>query len=301
MDPIYISVILATYNDSAFIKESIESILKQTYPYFELIIVNDGSTDNTLEIVNEFIDDRIIIIDKPNTGLPDSLNVGLAKSRYEWVARMDGDDVAMPTRFERQVKMIKDALSVIGGNCILIDKYNKTIGHTDFSTDHRAICFKMFCGKSQFAHPSTLIRKSSLLEIGGYDTNFRAAQDIDLWYRLSSIGRLVNTSDYILKLRKSNTNISSNRKEEQTRNSIISFAKYSLGILKPITPGSFDKLTKILINHYNLDYYVTNLIGISTLPPLAKKMFIMRYYLWRIRLFLSLFFFKKRIRRDIGS
>ena len=301
MNPIYISVILATYNDSAYIKEAIECILKQTYPYFELIIVNDGSSDNTLEIVNGFIDDRIIVIDKPNTGLPDSLNVGLDKSRYEWVARMDGDDVAMPDRFERQVKLIKEGISVIGGNCVLIDKYNNTIGYTDFSTNHRAICFKMFYGKSQFAHPSTLIRKNSLLEIGGYDTNFRAAQDIDLWYRLSSLGRLVNTSDYILKLRKSNTNISSNRKEEQARNSIIAFAKNSLGILKPITPDSFDKLSMILISHYNIDYYVTNIIRISTLPPLAKKLFIMRYYLWRIRLFLSLFFFKKRIRRDIGS
>ena len=227
--------------------------------------------------------------------------MGLDKSRYEWVARMDGDDVAMPDRFERQVKLIKEGISVIGGNCVLIDKYNNTIGYTDFSTNHRAICFKMFNGKSQFAHPSTLIRKNSLLEIGGYDTNFRAAQDIDLWYRLSSLGRLVNTSDYILKLRKSNTNISSNRKEEQARNSIIAFAKNSLGILKPITPDSFDKLSMILISHYNIDYYVTNIIRISTLPPLAKKLFIMRYYLWRIRLFLSLFFFKKRIRRDIGS
>lgn len=301
MNPIYISVILATYNDSAYIKEAIESILKQTYPYFELIIVNDGSSDNTLEIVNGFIDDRIIVIDKPNTGLPDSLNVGLDKSCYEWVARMDGDDVAMPDRFERQIKLIKDGISVIGGNCVLIDKHNNTIGYTNFSTNHRAICFQMFYGKSQFAHPSTLIRKSSLLGIGGYDTNFRAAQDVDLWYRLSSLGTLVNTSDYILKLRKSNNNISSNRKEEQTRNSILAFAKKSLGILTPMAPGSFENLSNILISHYNVDYYVANLIRISTLPPLAKKMFIMRYYLWRIRLFLSLFFFKKRIRRDIGS
>ena len=146
----------------------------------------------------------------------------------------------------------------------------------------------------------TLIRKNSLLEIGGYDTNFRAAQDIDLWYRLSSLGRLVNTSDYILKLRKSNTNISCNRKEEQTRNSIIAFSKNSLGILKPITPGSFGKLTKILVSHYNIDYYVTNIIRISTLSPLTKKLFILRYYLWRIKLFISLFILRKRIRRDIG-
>lgn len=301
MNPIYISVILATYNDSAYIKESIESILKQTYPYFELIIVNDGSTDNTLEIVNEFIDDRIIVIDKPNTGLPDSLNVGLEKSRYDWVARMDGDDVAMLDRFERQVKMIKDGISVIGGNCVLIDKHNSTIGHTKFSTNHRTICFNMFFGKSQFAHPSTLIRKSSILEIGGYDTNFRAAQDVDLWFRLSSLGRLLNSSDYVLKLRKSNTNISSKRKEEQTRNSIIAFAKKCLGILKPMTSGSFNKLSNILISHYNINYYVANLNRISTLPPLAKKMFILRYYLWRINLFFSLFFLKRRILMDIGS
>lgn len=92
-EPIYLSVVLSTYNDEKYIAEAIQSILEQTYPYFEFIIVNDGSYDRTLEIINSFKNSRIILIDKPNTGLIDSLNIGILSSKYDWIARVDFYDI----------------------------------------------------------------------------------------------------------------------------------------------------------------------------------------------------------------
>ena len=103
-----ISVLLCTYNDEKYIKDAIESILNQTFKKFEFIIVNDGSTDRTLDIIKQYNDERIVLIDKKNTGLTDSLNLGVSIAKTNWIARMDGDDISINNRFENQIKYLKD-------------------------------------------------------------------------------------------------------------------------------------------------------------------------------------------------
>lgn len=136
---IFLSVVLSTYNDEKYIAEAIQSILDQTYPYFEFIIVNDGSTDSTLNIIKSFKDDRIVLIDKPNTGLIDSLNTGVRAAKYDWIARMDGDDIAEPYRFEEQVKAIKRDIVLVSSQCSIIDSDGISIGTTRFLTSRIGI------------------------------------------------------------------------------------------------------------------------------------------------------------------
>src|SRR3954468_5693657 len=105
-----VSVLLAVYNARRYLRQAIDSILAQTFTDFEFIIIDDGSTDDTLAILREYEkrDGRIRLISRPNKGLTTTLNEGLALARGEFLARMDGDDVALPTRFEKQVTYLRD-------------------------------------------------------------------------------------------------------------------------------------------------------------------------------------------------
>lgn len=108
---------MSVYNGEKYLAEAIESILNQTYKNFELIIINDGSKDNSVEIIKNYMkqDNRIVLIDRENKGLPYSLNEGISVAKGEYIARMDADDISLPTRFEKQVDyMQKNELDVCG-------------------------------------------------------------------------------------------------------------------------------------------------------------------------------------------
>lgn len=222
----YLSVVLCTFNDEKFIRSSIDSILNQTYPYFEFIIVNDGSTDRTLNIIKEFKDDRIIIIDKPNTGLADSLNVGCSRAKYKWIARMDADDIALPTRFENQVKYIRNDIGVIGGQYIEISKDNQTNVPQRLPQSTWIIKAYLSLGVSRIIHPSALINKEALNMVNGYDANFVAAQDLDLWLRISRKYKIININEVVLKYRINSNGITYKTPVKQSVNAMIALVKY---------------------------------------------------------------------------
>ena len=242
-NPIYLSVVLSTYNEEKFIAKSIQSILDQTYQFFEFIIVNDGSTDKTSQIIRSFDDHRIIIIDKPNSGLPDSLNMGINAANYEWIVRMDGDDVAEPTRLETQVKYINNHVGVIGGQFISIDEDGYAISGVaskkplSYNRCKRWLLF----GMSPLAHPTVFIRKSILERFGGYDINFSAAQDVELWCRLSPDIEIINIPETVLHYRIHNNNITTKRKNLQRMLTFIGFLKFVLRIRRPLNIEEFSK------------------------------------------------------------
>ncbi|MCM1139119.1 MAG: glycosyltransferase [Ruminococcus flavefaciens] len=163
--------------------EAIESVLKQSYPYFELIIVNDGSTDESEDVVKRYIGDkRIVYIPKSNTGLADSLNVGIKQSKYDWIVRMDGDDICHKDRFKVLVENVSDNLDIIGSNADYFNE-NGFVGTSQMPLSREDIQNNILKGRSAFIHPSVMIRKSLLEKVGGYDANFRRAQDHNLWIR----------------------------------------------------------------------------------------------------------------------
>jgi glycosyltransferase involved in cell wall biosynthesis len=227
MNDIRISFLLCVFNDEPFIEETIESILNQSYNNFELIIVNDGSTDKTIEIINSFDDDRIQLYSKQNSGLADSLNFGLDKCSGEWIARIDGDDICSLDRIEEQVKHISDEVAVIGSFVDIIDENGDAISQlTSLPLEHSDIVNNILNANQSLVHPSVLINKKKLEKVGGYDKRYNVAQDIDIWLRLSKVGNLLNINKKLLSLRKHENNISSKKLYNQTLNAFIARATY---------------------------------------------------------------------------
>lgn len=227
---IFVSIVLSTYNDERYIRQSIQSVLSQTYPYFEFIIINDGSTDNTLSIIKEFDDSRILLFDKENTGLIDSLNTGFKKAKYDWVMRMDGDDICMPNRLQKLVEAINDDYAVIGSECELINDKSEIIGYTWLKYKHKDIVRRLRLQLPNIIHPSSIINKRYFESIGGYDRFIQVAEDYDLWLRLSKLGKLMNVEEKLLKYRIHEKNISSVRRKTQYLNSQIAYYKYKNNI-----------------------------------------------------------------------
>ncbi len=241
-EPIFLSVVLSTYNDEKYIAEAIQSILDQTYPYFEFIIVNDGSTDGTLNIIKSFRDDRIVLIDKPNTGLIDSLNTGVRAAKYDWIARMDGDDIAEPYRFEEQVKVIKKDIVLISSQCSIIDSDGVSIGTTRFLTSKIGITFSKVLEFPLIVHPVVLFKKKVFEAVGGYDKNMYVAEDYDLWCKIFSFGDVYICTKCLLRLRKHGDNISVQKRDEQKINLLIGYIKYLFGINRTLTDTEYQAL-----------------------------------------------------------
>lgn len=288
-EPIYISVVLSTYNEEKYIAKSIQSILDQTYPYFEFIIVNDGSTDSTLQIVKSFTDPRIVVIDKPNSGLPDSLNRGITAAKYDWIARMDGDDIATHDRFERQVSYIKEDSAVIGGQFISINEMGDPIsGKVSNKPLSYAKCRSaLLIGMSPLAHPTVLVKKELLIKYGGYDVNFRAAQDVELWSRLVPFVKIINIPEPILFYRQHTNNITNKRKDLQRKLAFLGFMKYVLKLRRPLTSEEFNRFENVLSNksliQRNDKYYKWSHDGNGH----ARTVKLLMYYMWRLLLILK--------------
>jgi O86/O127-antigen biosynthesis beta-1,3-galactosyltransferase len=178
-----ISVLLAIKNGGAYSKECIESILNQSFRDFELIIIVNSSTDNTLAICQNFAnkDDRIKVFESCISQLNYNLNLGLMHSSGEYLARIDADDVAFPKRFEKQVSELSNH-DVIGSFVTEINEDGLELGLREFPITDKEIRSQIFY-KTTLAHPSIMIKKDILLEVGGYQGGLYA-QDLDLWLRL---------------------------------------------------------------------------------------------------------------------
>ena len=219
-----LSVVMPVYNGEKFLNKAIESILNQSFGEFEFIIINDGSTDNSQKIIESYTDNRIKAIKKQNTGLIDTLNMGISASTGEWIARMDADDISYPTRFEEQLKFIQDDIAVIGSQACLIDEFDNICGETRFDCENDKIRKKLGQYKSNIIHPSVIINKSMINRVGGYDPKMHVAEDYDLWLRISRIGKIINVNKKLIGLRKHTGNISVTKLETSINNGLVSFA-----------------------------------------------------------------------------
>ncbi len=203
-----VSVLMAVYNGEKYLREAVDSILNQTFSDYEFIIVNDGSTDGTSAILENYArrDTRIrLVCNEKNLGLTVSLNKGLKLANGEFVARMDSDDISMPERFEKQVSYLrthKECLAV-GSRIISIDADGDPICREQQGSSHEEIEKMLLRGCGGMAHPAVMFRRETIAALGGYREQFRAAQDVDLWLRLAERGRLANLQECLLKYRRS--------------------------------------------------------------------------------------------------
>lgn len=203
-----ISVIMSVCNGEKFLRETMDSIMKQTFSDFEFIIFDDASSDSTSTIIESYRDRRVVLIKNAyNLGLTINLNRGIEIARGEYIARVDADDICLSQRFEKQVEFLDNNLSiaVAGSNAIIFGDFDRV---TDMPLNHEEIK-SLLLFENCLIHPSVMIRKSTLDNNNlKYDESFKHAQDYDLWVRCSKSVRLANIKEPLIKYRKHGGQIS---------------------------------------------------------------------------------------------
>lgn len=207
-----VTVLMSCYNASRYLSEAVESILAQSYQDYEFIIVNDGSTDGTLEMVRGYAakDSRIRILDKANTGLADSLNAGMRMARGEWIARLDADDVALPDRLAAQMAYVGShpGTVLLGSGFIEIDGTGKALRTYRYPASRQKYMRRIQRTGCFAPHSSCLYHKATVERLGGFNPRFHRSQDADLWFRLSLVGEVAALPQPLVKIRKHGNNIS---------------------------------------------------------------------------------------------
>lgn len=199
-----LSVLLAVRNGERTVAAAIESIRAQTWTDWELIVVNDASTDGTAAVLARFTDPRIHVLrNDVNRGLAASLNLAFRASHGALIARMDADDVALPERFERQFAFLAGHpdVDVLGTAAFLVDGHGRDLGTSTRSETHDAIAASIL-KLNPFIHPSVMMRRHVLEQLGGYDESLLRVQDYDLWLRgLAKRFRYHNLQEPLLRYR----------------------------------------------------------------------------------------------------
>lgn len=206
MEKPLVSVVMPVYNVENYVKESIHSILSQTYINFEFIIINDGSTDNTAIIVDNIQDKRIIFLSHTeNKGNYIRRNEGCQLAQGKYICVMDGDDIAMPERIEKQVEIIEKNSSLLAlGTAFTFS--NGYICQKPCNYDHIKV---MLLFNNMFLHPSLIIKKDVLESVGYYNENYYYSSDYDLVCKIALQGNIINIPDILMKYRLHEKQISS--------------------------------------------------------------------------------------------
>jgi len=201
-----VSVVMATFNESAeIIKKAIDSIISQTFADFELIIIDDSTNPETRLAIDFYLtDSRVRVIrDKKRIGFAKGLNIGFSQAKGQFIARMDGDDIALKNRLELQVNyLIKHPdISVVGGSMYIINEADKIVSSRKYPTS-KWLFRLLSTYRTPLAHPTVMLRQECVDKGFFYDESFFRAEDLELWLRLKKNGfKLANMKDFLLKYR----------------------------------------------------------------------------------------------------
>ena len=200
-----LTVLMTVYNGGSYLRQAVESVLIQSYSDFEFLIVNDSSTDGSLALLRSFQDPRIrIIVNEVNCGQTVSLNIGLQAAKGEYIARIDADDVALPTWLESQMVVVRHSLA----GCAVFSCWVTAINEKglikqllQIPLTHEGMMLRALTA-SPVNHGGCLMKRDIILRYGGYDANFRILADYDLWARLLEGGeRFVSGKDVLMAVR----------------------------------------------------------------------------------------------------
>jgi glycosyltransferase involved in cell wall biosynthesis len=206
-----VSVVMPVWNAERYLAEALDSILVQTHANWELVLVDDGSSDRSLEIAESYArrDARIRPLrNQRNLGIVATRNRAFAETDAQsaYLAVMDSDDVCMPERFAQQVAFLEahPDHAVVGGNTLIIDERSQAIGARAYPSRYEDI-LAVITRYNPIANPTAMIRKSAMAELGGYDARYARCQDYDLWLRMAARYKLANLDAFTLKYRISAT------------------------------------------------------------------------------------------------
>jgi len=215
-----LSVIMPVYNAEPYLGAALASVLGQSFSDFELVAVNDGSTDGSEQLLADRArdDPRVRVLHQPNAGVVAAVNVGLRHCRGEFVGRADADDVSLPDRFARQIEFLdrhRD-VAVVGGSVQVIDGQGRASGApVTYPCDPARVRERLWAGDCCLAQPSVMIRRSALEAVGYYRPALRQAEDYDLWLRMSDRFALSNLSEVLVQYRVHGESITSRLPQEQ--------------------------------------------------------------------------------------
>lgn len=273
-----ITVLMSVYNGDEYLRESIESILNQTFYDFEFLIISEYDTsDESLAIIQSYSDERIRHIhNTTHLGLVKSLNRGLKEAKGKYVARMDADDISFRDRLKLQFDFIETnpRLAVVGGAVVQIDEIGRKHNTIKYPQKDKQVKEKLFNGWCCFAHSTVLIRKEFVCLVGGYRNCFNLAEDYDLWLRLADSYELVNISRPVLYLRAHRKQVSLQNLRKQTILSIG--ARTAAKIRRETGNDPFTNSKNITfedLHQYGIDYRIIEIEIIKSSLWWIKNMF----------------------------
>lgn len=212
-----VSVLLPVRNGERWLKASLDSIMEQTFQDFEILLIDDASTDDTRAIAESFKSPNLRILDGPGTGLANALKIGVAESRGQYIARQDADDLSAATRLAKQYRFLESHphYAAVGSQAIRINEEGARIGKIALPSNARAIAF-FSTFYNPLVHSSVMVRHTALLRAGNYWAPSSSAypEDFDLWSRLSTFGAIGNIESFLIAYRDTSTGISSLHAQE---------------------------------------------------------------------------------------
>lgn len=239
-----ISVIMPLFNGERHLDSAVNSILTQTFTDLELIVVDDGSTDGSLDYLASINDTRLCVVSQAHSGLPGALNHGISLARGMYIARMDTDDIALPERFQIQLDYLEahPDLDIIGGQAIVIDDQDKEIGPMSRPVSHKYI-LKYAESACPLIHPTYLGKSEAFQSLNGY-RNLVAVEDFDFLLRAVESGfNLGNVPQQVLLYRRSAGSISASHAKTQMANSRRALAAHRQRVAgKDESPKILDKM-----------------------------------------------------------
>lgn len=217
MKPV-VSIVLPVYNYGNYIGAAIESIVNQSFKRWELVVINDGSTDNSRNIVESFSDSRIKLFNREHHGLVTASNFGMKRARGKYVVRMDADDIMAHLRLEEQVGYMEQnpEIGVLGTNVVKIDREENITGFIVYP-ERNEILRRILFRRNTLCHSSVLIREKVIREIGFYDERFRYAHDYELWLRIPKKYKFENLGKFLHAWRINPQGISKNKETRQLK------------------------------------------------------------------------------------
>jgi len=230
-----IAVLLPVYNGGKFLAEAVDSVLRQTFADFELLAIDDGSTDVTAEILGRIRDPRLRILRfAENRGLVEALNAGIRETRSELIARMDADDICLPERFARQVAFL-DAHPEVGFCGTWMRTFGAFKALTDPPVSHEGIRASLFFCFA-LAHPTLMMRRAVQERHGlWYNDEFRYAEDLDLFLRAAEVTRMANIPEVLALNRIHGGEISAARRAESGEAATRALLPYLRALVPKIT------------------------------------------------------------------
>lgn len=247
-----VSILIPVFNAEKYLAEAIDSIITQTFQDWELLIINDGSTDSSKTIIETYTDPRIRHIENErNLGLIRTLNKGILLCNGQYIARMDADDISMPKRLAEQVQFMDNNIEYVlcGANAIVIDSKGTETGKIINPSSNSLLQISLLF-TNPFIHPSILVRKE-VMKDNLFDKEWLHVEDYELWTRLATTGKMTNIKQPLLKYRWHDSNVSNiySEVQEHSKNKIIKLQLEKLSII----PTEKDlELHRVTFNLYTL-------------------------------------------------